>query len=761
MKSSRPLIRHQHALCFTLFLWFMTTAFSIADNALTNGDFQKWENAQPFAWKTGHGKYAPDDAMRMGLLPSLRLTAEKSGDKTLPTSVSQDVRLQPNTKYVFRSLMAKDGEGTISVRVAPIADGQTVKDASAALNWQNGWGRSFPWHPVSLEFVTSSHPMYRLTITHHGKAGESMWLEDVSLIASGVQAEEKVALFSQSIMEPFDPAASPESSQAITALNLAGNRGEFEAVFLGMKANLADMDGVQLRLRGDLADEQGRTLPKANVVIRARNTDALLPLSSPRALKRGESAGWWITVQIPDAAAPSIYRGTLEVTTSEGLLTSLPLLVRVETYQLPMPEIPMFVYHNERYFPSGYLTPELREAYYRDMKAHGMNTVTVYNTPDVDGTTVDFDRDYTWKLTDEEIKKLNDNNLAIDRDEVERRFQFGLNRVIPLIRKSGLADSKQPIPWLVHKQGLYGWGDMPSPALKESVEKWRSNDWPGPLLYVNDEPDGHPDRITAARQTLDRIKALDLQIPTVTANVAIEELGSDYDVWIQLERRITPEMAKAAEEHDAALWVYNCNTPTSNAQLTRALFGFWAYRAGVKGIGLWAYYDAKNWLQDSEGVIHGKNTYLSFLETGLSRICPSPEGPIPTVSWETTREGVNDYRHAMLFDSLLQKCEERLKILEKEGESEKAKNLKSLVQTARHIREKLINSIPFDAMAPFGAIPYGEARDVVPILGLGNPHTVSEWKQKSIRAYIRRLDAALADLIPSHGNASSPAAEAL
>ncbi len=493
---------------------------------------------------------------------------------------------------------------------------------------------------------------------------------------------------------------------------------------------------MELKLESALTGPDDAAIPADSVTLRMTAQEGLLPLSRPQNVKAGDTLGWWITVHLPAASAPGTYRGILQISAGGQTLHRLPLVAEVEPFALPAPDIAMFVYHNERYFPKGgFLTAEQRAAYYRDMKEHGMNTVTVYNNPDIDGTQIDFERDRSWLLPQKRIDELNENGYILDEQEVHERAQFGLKPVMDLIAKSELVTPGQSILLLAHKAGQYGWGGIPSPALKATMDEWANHpEWPKPLYYVNDEIEGHPDRIAAARKIFDRLKELRLPLTTVSANIAVKETGHDYNVWIQLEKRITPEMAQQARDHDAQLWVYNCNMDARNTQLTRALFGLWAYRSGIKGVGLWGYYDAKNWYADADGTIHGRNGRF-----GLSRICPSPAGPIPTLSWETTREGAKDYRYAMLFDQLLA----RLK--EKAAADTADEGLQRLVDSAVRARKSLLESIPVDAMAPLGSNPYGAAVDqFIPVLGMsGDPRLTSEQKRVGLASYIRRMDAAL------------------
>jgi len=755
---------------------------------IQNGDFREWSNGAPVGWNLGEGaQYEPDTQMSYATSQSLK-GVQVPGDAALPSvRIYQDVALRPHAKYRLSLAMAKHGTGAVAIRVQPLVNGTVPGNVAAPLNWSNIWSWYFPWQPLALEFETGTQNDYRVTIQSYGKTGEPVWIENVAITSAAASLQPSEAdttgfkLYSQSLMQPFEANAAPLTPLPATELFATGTRGDFSPVFIGLQAQ-ATLRNAQLAVSKAPANPQGVVIPAENITIRMREPQALLPLSRPRQANAGQNLGWHVTARIPENLPSGTYTGELTLTVEGKAATPIPYTIRVEDFVLPQPDIPLFVYHSEDYFPSGnFLSPQLREAYYRDMKEHGMNTVTIYNNPDINGTEVDFNRDYRHVLSGKTLEDKKKKRNLTDQD-LHERSQFGLNQTMALAQKSGLLASRHPLLWLVVKQNEYNWGAMPGPALKKALQQWNTHtDWPKPLLYVLDEIDGHPDRIAAARKVLDNVKQLNVPVKTVTAGVAVEELGHEYDVWIQAESSTTAAMAQQAQRYNADLWTYNCNMPTDNVQFTRAYYGFWAYRSQVKGIGLWAYYDAGNWYADEEGTVHGKNG-----PANLSRICPSPTGPIPTLSWETTREGIVDYRYALLYDQLLGQLKTKIGGMEMEAQKvldaqaisalkaefaarknppasrpqpwkatspeenkaaalyRQAQELGETLSIAQKIRTKIIESIPTDAMTIMKGIPWSaENGKFVPTLDSGDPLLASEHKRNNLRAYIRYLRTAL------------------
>jgi len=302
---------------------------------------------------------------------------------------------------------------------------------------------------------------------------------------------------------------------------------------------------------------------------------------------------------------------------------------------------------------------------------------------------------------------------------------------------------------------------------------------------VSDDPSTQ-DRIDLVKPVLEEIKSWDFPVTTTTSGLDIPQLGHLYDLWIQAESEINWEHLEAAREHGTTLWAYNCTVPHTNAPFNRAFHGFWAYRTGLKGFGRWAYYDQREAFVDEKGQIHGAGS-----GPRLSMVLASADGPVPTVGWEATREGIDDYRLMMLFDQLHAEAKTKLESLDaqyadilsaqdiktltqiearrhtkfkedeqpivwtpsspahaKAGEAlTSAIGLKHLLLMIKYARIKAFESIPADAMAHRAALPYATAnKTLYPPLGLGDQRTITEVKRRIVLGYYMRLREALEKL---------------
>jgi len=735
-----------------------------AGNILTNGELDRWADGRPVGWEVGDGvAIAQDVNMRVSGTAAARLHPERKHPDVHPNSlIAQQVELEPGATYRLTFWSAKDATGDVRAYVS-------AKDGSGlVLEYVSGWANFYPWTEVSATFQTSAATGYTLRLVHYGHVAAKVWFDHVVLERIDTQdpvaeSPDGVELFTQSYMVPFNAETLDRTAQLTDRIGVQITRGEYEPCLVGIRAH-RDLDAVDLRLTGDLRSRQGHLISSDFVTIRSCD-EGILPLSRPRSVTTGRNLGWWVTIQADKKLPPGPYAGSLQVVSGDKVIAETELVVDVLDLALPPPEISFFMYHAEYYFLPEHITPALNRAYYDDMVEHGMTTVTIYISPNVDGERIDFSKNYI-------ILPSKHPELA----------EWGYDQAVPALLESGLCAGGQPPILLFNKQEGPGSEDAFSETiLRGMLDTWSSRAWPQPLLYLFDEPSTQ-ERIDQALPVLKKIKAWGLPVRTTTAGLDMPALGSLYDVWIQAESEINRETFDQAREHGAEIWTYNCTVPYVNAAFDRALYGFWAYRSGVRGVGRWAYHDNRKGYIDDEGVRQGP------VGGRLSHIIPSSRGPVPTVAWEAVREGVDDYRLMTLFDTTVEEAAARLEELQsryrallseadidlltqldqrrrtkykpdetpiawKPASSQQsngeraftaARALAGALEIAHLAKKNIVESIPADAMGIRDAVPFASMSEtLVPTLGLGDQRTVAEVKRRAMIGYLLRVKAAL------------------
>ena len=653
-------------------VWTLLTAVTFADDGETsevspvleskasvpNGSFEQWSDGNPVGWKLHKGVTLAEERHRVAGSRSLDLQVDPMDKDPWPDSLMESVpfSLEPNTQYRLSAWVHMIGT-SVGDLLFIVANSDGVEVAS----YRSGWSKNHPWMQISTPFRTRDSKQHRVLIGAESGFGRPVLIDDIridKLASSNVQASKAdkdrgFTLFTRSVMKSLGiEAMLPSPAEMIDTLQIRMARGEYEPALLGLYA-LKDMKGIDVGIAGDLVGPSGARIASKDIVVRRLEVE-MLPPTRPRSVKANEIIAWWATVKTDKTTAGGVYRGQLQVTASGKVVHKLPLEVEVLDVILPAPEIAFWVYHCESFFDHAYLTPELRKAYYRDMYEHGMNTVSVYNNADVDGSAnVDFSKDTSYPTAAQAPEFPNDHPMR----------KYGLDTVVPWILESGLCSAGQPIFYLPSRGDVgdkpgYGWGGVPKDALKATLDGWKERNWPELVLYCGDEPGSN----TGLVPRLKMVKSWFPSIRLTTAGIDPDVLGEHYDVWIQGEAAINGETLIKSKELGVELWTYNCTAPNNNMPFARAFYGFWAYRTGVKGVAEWAYYDHPHWVADENGDTTGSPG------SRHSRVVVSPNGPIPTISWEAMREGVDDYRYIQAIRDLSTDAEKLAKKLSAEAE---------------------------------------------------------------------------------------------
>ncbi len=435
----------------------------------------------------------------------------------------------------------------------------------------------------------------------------------------------------------------PRRDEVVSELSISACRGEFETVTFSLYP-LRDVGALQVQV-SDLRGPGRATIPSVSLDIRkvAWQSDWVKPRAFEArenllrpvdaiSLAAGRSARLWLTVRVPDNAPPGHYRGKMTLT-SDGAVTRIPLRVRVLPFELSPPDdMGYFMYYpgaNDQWFSNA----PFFEKTVADMRVHGMRTFTIYN----------------WAtVTDPDTGRT-----RLDLDE-RKADNYGVTyaRMMQMLQDSGLGVEAPLLDVLsMH---------YPPEIIVALDEIVRDRDWPEVLFYICDEIE-YPERIERARKILDAIKELSPDIKTTTAlgPKGADALGHMYDVWIGCSK---PEMVRQCLSLGQQPWTYSCRAVHEvSAAYERCFFGRYAWKLGLKGVGLWSYAEDDSFY-DRFGRQHGYGDGFVFTPEWRQRyghVVFEDGEIIPTVTWEGVREGIDDYRYMLTLRKLAEDALER------------------------------------------------------------------------------------------------------
>ncbi len=332
-----------------------------------------------------------------------------------------------------------------------------------------------------------------------------------------------------------------------------------------------------------------------------------LPLGSEiESVEPGTTRAFWLTFHAPADAAAGEHRGTIRVTAQGREPTELQLAVAVLPFELPRADIAFGMYYY-RVIPL-LRNDDYQRMVYRDMRAHGMTSVSVYvfHSEWVEESATGEGKVKFDPAADEELRLMKEEGLYRRGIPVHiEEYNVGCHQSTTFV--TGLDEADQ------------------AEAARQYWQRVRRHNYPELLLYLKDEPS--VDQPPAYFRWAIGWKKSSLRTITAMSVRAASQLGYLHDIWEVYAGGISPEMLKEAKRSGCEVWTYDHTFGHSNALANRYYTGLYTWGLGLKGNFEWIYFHA-----------------------GDNYVRPVDEEPKPKVSWEGRREGIDDYCYLQLLE---------------------------------------------------------------------------------------------------------------
>jgi len=446
---------------------------------------------------------------------------------------------------------------------------------------------------------------------------------------SAEQEEAGYILFAPHWMRKIFGNSVPLDGEQPARLSVFATPGEYEPMTLAVYP-LRDLGECTVTV-GDLVGPGGATIPAGSVEVRAVNLWAQIPgqkgadyakqfIETPEALldtstievTGGKTREWWITVRVPEDAAPGEYDGTATLTPGDGAAVEVPVALEVLPVALRDPEGYAFGMYWGPWRSSREDTSEQRVlAQIADMREHNMNSVAL-GAPATMSRGDDGQYQYDLELVTEILQMLRDNGLDA------------------------------PVPWEYSFPPIetdFG-SDEHFAQVKAFVEHARAHfaerELGEVLWYPRDEP-WHGERREQCRVLLEAIK----QVPEARTYVTTQmDTAEEFDPWLDVRCHtlslgggFDPDTVResAAASGDTYWWYTNACREYPDVMRFKGGFFFW--KTGATGQFYWAYQYPGG--TDPTSDLDGIDWCAAY---------PGEERPIPTIEWEGLREGIDDFR---------------------------------------------------------------------------------------------------------------------
>ena len=456
-------------------------------------------------------------------------------------------------------------------------------------------------------------------------------------------------------LDVCDPSTKPTKEQLIDTVSAFGSAGEYEPLTFSVRA-IKSLKAVNVEI-GDLKSKTAviprnridlRMVSTFNRWLRADNpvkTEYFLDRFDTVDIAEDRTQRFWLTVHVPDDTPPGTYNAPLTIRAGNDLLKTLTVQFEVLAIDLSPPDgMNYFQYSNPAALARDRQTPEYNEKILRDMKAHGMTTLTAGG----------------W------LQSVNE----IDGPHAQR---LGVN--VETAMKTGLIPTGGTAVW------CYGLQYVNEKLLEEILLEARKRKWPRLSLYLVDEPGG--ERVNKVLERMRTVSAIrrkhpDIPFRTITTTTLDSDftngtinggVGHFYDILVAHAPNVTPKLVEEARRLGKQVWTYQCQVapgPGHHAAFNRYYFGYWAWKSGISGCSFYMYCSRAYTSRNSNTGTGPKLTQRAWWEIpaehrdeyiprfALVRL--DPEGPVPSLGWEAVREGVDDYRYLITLKKAIAKA---------------------------------------------------------------------------------------------------------
>ncbi|MCC6416124.1 MAG: hypothetical protein IT582_09465 [Opitutaceae bacterium] len=453
-------------------------------------------------------------------------------------------------------------------------------------------------------------------------------------------------------MQPVVPGYIPSREEITKEVSCWLAPGEYEPATLSL-TGLRELEDVIVAMSGDLKSDDGQTLAADQIEISIiRTITRWLTNSSPvspgqRYEKRPlfifpnetvklhpkETRTWWMTVKASDAQRPGVYRGNVVVHAQGVADQTIALSVEVLPIRLSQPNVTYGMYYRHSEQPTALKNEAMYFRSARDLRAHGMNSASVYAQLE---------------------RKLSDGTWVTDLDHGGEDF-FSLSRQMEMLTEAGLAQSGHPLLLMPSHNVSDGVRDLSNTlnyeiTLPALAERRKREGWPEFLLYLFDEVGGKPDQWDALDAEMRRIAEVEKANPVSDIRLTTAAPGEKsycYDVIIRGEAVPGKEM-----------WTYNCSWNGSQPINDRFFAGLHTWSEGLLGNWQWCYTENRELKLTNDGEIDLGRIGAYADPWYVNYVLPSPDRNIPTIGWEGRREGVDDYRYIQTLEEAIAKADE-------------------------------------------------------------------------------------------------------
>jgi len=377
---------------------------------------------------------------------------------------------------------------------------------------------------------------------------------------------------------------------------------------------------------------------------------------------------FWLTVHVPEDAAPGTYSGEATFTAEGAEAARVPIALRVLPIKLQEDPDKIFgIYYRHPYDRMASAPDDVSREYFRrkaalehaDMAAHGTRNVTL----DAWCGPADENGEFPFYF-----------DLLEEKLQLWRKYDFK-PPIVMGVNTGGVYRKHMGESYGSHTRSVKDppqeFCDELTAMVKTLEEERKRRGWPEFLYYPIDEPGRSEEAVQFMIKVLKAVQAAGVRsyLTADPTHEAFQPLRPYVDVWCT--QPFDPDretVLNDSRERGVEYWCYpnhvageNDHTPVAGARMT---YGFGLWRSGFRTLIPWIYQSS---ISDPFNYLDG--SAMDFMNRS------APDGaPIPVTLWEAYREGYDDYRYIYTLEQLIteasQSGQPRPKAAAKQAEEE-------------------------------------------------------------------------------------------
>ena len=424
-------------------------------------------------------------------------------------------------------------------------------------------------------------------------------------------------VFEHTTLGNFSPTHNPQPEAIVETVSCTLARGEYEPIQIGVQAVAGGLKDIRVTVKSDLKvkvyhridpdmQQQLSTEPETVVLMEVPGEIYLQRGDVVHELEAGHSVNFWLLIHAGPKTSPGMHQGKIVIQPAGQAATELDLKVQVRPFSLAAPRAVFGAYYREDFLPTRFgvwdLEDDLALEIYRDMAAHGQNSVTFYHAGDF-------------------------------RSQIPPVNSHMVDKSLPLAQEAGLA--RPDIPCVAVQLSICG--EDISQTQMEAAVAWLASErhqhgWPELIVFGRDEG-LYPG--VGLRETYAPLRLLPIRLSTDMSHISPAYAYADiHDVWTLHDGLVTPEILAEAKRMGAEVWVYSY-------QIWRKHYSPVSQRY-FAGLHTWAHKFSGNWIW---AYAHNRHSQVWWK--------PNSNEPMPHMGWEARREGVDDYRYLQMVEDLV------------------------------------------------------------------------------------------------------------